>query len=220
MKYTVYTLLAILLFNVSCGTLHHSEHVYQSPKLNGLKPGILTVAVLPFKAVVDFSSPPEGITSESLNDMQKKMGYDIQDRVCWILLTNKDKFSVKFQEIKKTNELLSAAELEYRQITFMNKAELCDILGVDAVISGNIVMSCPLSGQAALARTIMFGGIVGSNNTTNKTTLSLSTHHKAGDLLWKHDYTINGKVGSSSQNQTIALIDKVPHVFPFLVAEK
>ncbi len=51
---------------------------------------------------------------------------------------NREKQRIAIQSFIETNEILKNERISYRQAAQMNKAELCRILGVDAVFVGNL----------------------------------------------------------------------------------
>lgn len=123
------------------------------------------------------------MTVEKLNTAEEKTGYDIQNDVYTWFLKKGGKYKVAFQDIDQTNALPCTAGITYSNIVNKQKADLCKILGVDAVISGKIVTSKPMSEGGAIVMTVL----VGFGGTTNKTTAKLKIHDQNNTLLWKFD---------------------------------
>ena len=92
------------------------------------------------------------------------------------------------------------------------KEELCQILGVDAVISSRASMKKPMSDGAAVA----VGLLVGAWGSTNDVQTSISINEaKKGDLIWKYDYQASGSVGSNTNNLVDALMRNASKKFPY-----
>lgn len=128
----------------------------------------------------------------------------------WLLQRQKE-YTITFQDVDRTNALLKKAAINYENIAFQDKADLCKILGVDGIISGKATMSKPMSEGAAVA----VGLLVGFWGSTNNTTTTLTIHDASGGLLWKYDYQSSGSVGSSSESLTKALMKNASKKFPY-----
>ena len=74
----------------------------------------------------------------------------------------------------RTNAILKKNNLTYAHISLKDRAELCQLLGVDGVVTGKISMSKPMSEGAAVA----VGLLVGAWGATNKTDVTISVHDK------------------------------------------
>jgi hypothetical protein len=149
-----------------------------------------------------------------MRDQQKDNGYSIQSDVYSFFLReqSKGRYTVEFQDIDKTNSLISKAGLDYEALRTKSKDELAALLGVDAVISGKVAMSRPMSEGAAIA----VGLLVGFWGNTNRVNATLTVHDSAeGTLLWKYDYAASGSVGSSSKSLSNALMRNASKKFPY-----
>ena len=198
----------VLTFFTSCGPT-----IYKADNFDRSISKTKTVAILPFNVSIDSKRLPKGTSIETLKDSERKTGYDIQSNsYMWFLKRQKD-YTVTFQDIDKTNSLLNKANIDYQDLALQDKAELCKLLGVDAVITGKATMSKPMSEGAAVA----VGVLVGAWGPTNQTNTSLTIHDPAGELLWKYDYAASGSIGSSAENLTNALMRNASRKFPFKV---
>ncbi|HMW39269.1 MAG: hypothetical protein K1X68_13515 [Saprospiraceae bacterium] len=195
-------------FIVACG-----PQIYKAATLEQSKKKVRTVAIIPFAAHIDIRKLPKGVTEESIHDSEVKTGYDLQNQVYseFLKRSSKDKYTVKFQDIDKTNALLKKNNITYDNLGEKQKSELCKLLNVDAIISGNIKMSKPMSDGAAVA----IGVIFGSWGTTNETTVSLNIHDVTDELQWKYDHIDSGSVGSSSERLAKSLMVNVSRKFPY-----
>ena len=190
--------------------------IYKANNLESSKQTVKTLAILPFEVSIDGKRLPKGTTPETLNEMLQKTGYDIQNNAYTWFLQRQKQYSITFQDVDKTNVLLRKANLSYGDISLQDKAELCKILNVDAVISGKAVMSRPMSEGAAVA----LGVLVGSWGSTNRTTTSLAIHDTASNLLWKYDHEASGSIGSSAESLSRDLLKNASKKFPYKTEKK
>ena len=131
----------------------------------------------------------------------------------WLLRrSEKYHYTVKFQDITRTNALLKNAGVGYRDLQTKDRAELAKILQVDAVMQDKARMDKPMSEGAAVA----VGLLVGAWGATNKVETTINIHDgKSGNLLWKYDYEASGSVGSSSTKLVDALMRNASKKFPY-----
>ncbi|HEY9361730.1 MAG TPA: hypothetical protein VIQ00_00610 [Chitinophagaceae bacterium] len=200
----------IALLFVSCG-----PKIYKSTEFDAVASRHKIVAILPANVNIKLRpNEAKKITPEDLKKNEETTGYAIQDKLySWFLRRSEKKgFTVKFQDVSKTNSTLKTAGLEYADLTFKSKEELAKLLQVDAVITTGVRMDKPMSEGAALAVGIVFG----SWGATNNALVTINIHEaKAGDLIWKYDYQASGSVGSSPENIVNALMKNASKKFPY-----
>jgi len=196
----------LLLLLASCGPT-----IYKSGNFDASRAKVKSVAILPFTVSIDAKRLPKGMNIETLKNSEEKTGYDIQSSAYTWLLQRQEKFTVTFQDIDKSNAIIKKAGITYQDITLTDKAELCKLLGVDAIISGKTTMSKPMSEGAAIA----VGLLVGAWGNTNKATAALTIHDGTGDLMWKYDHDFGGSVGSSAEALTTQLMKNASKKFPY-----
>jgi len=84
-------------------------------------------------------------------------------------------------------------------------AELCQILGVDDIISGTFETNKPMSQGAAIALSVLFG--VGG--ATEKAIVNMSIYEgKKGELMCSYMKNLNGSIGTSSEDLINVLMRK------------
>jgi len=200
----------LLMIFVSCG-----PQIYKATDFNDVSSTHKTVAILP--AEVSIKLRPNEAKKISPEDLQKNIettGYAIQDKMySWFLRRNEKKqFTVRFQDVSKTNSTLNSAGLDYNDLALKSKEEIAKLLNVDAVISTTTRMDKPMSEGAALAVGVLFGAWGSTNNAVT----SINVHEaKQGDLIWKYDYQAQGSVGSSPENLVNALMKNASKKFPY-----
>ncbi|ARS34472.1 hypothetical protein [Pontibacter actiniarum] len=193
----------------SCG-----PQIYQAASFSQVKQNHKVLAIMPFDVTIESRKLPKGVTAEMMQDQQRDYGYGMQNDVYGYFLRemSKNRYSVSFQDVAKTNALLSEAGITYDDLKLASKEKICQILGVDAVVSGNAVMSKPMSDGAAVA----VGLLVGAWGPTNSVNTSITIHEaQAGDLMWKYDYEASGSVFSSRQSLSNALMKNSSKKFPY-----
>ncbi|MBK9222569.1 MAG: hypothetical protein IPO16_10690 [Saprospiraceae bacterium] len=204
--------LAFVLFvgiMTSCGPT-----IYLSPDFDQVKSKHKTVAILPFDVTIAIKKLPKDVTQEMIREDEKKTGFSIQNHSYTYFLKemSKNKYTVTFQDIDKTNTSLTKAGMSYEKLRDISKEEICNILGVDAVVSGKVSMDKPMSEAGAIA----VGFIFGTWTSTNKVNVSMTVHNKKNsDLLWKYDWVAEGSVGSNSEQLTKGLMKNASKKFPY-----
>jgi len=211
MKYTylLTTLSAMVFFFSSC-----APTIYVSPDFDKVKNKHKVVAILPFNVQISAKNLPKNVTQEMIREDEQKTGYAIQGHsyTAFLKESGKRNYTVKFQDIDKTNSTLAKMNVGYADFKAKGKEELCKLLDVDAVISGDVHMEKPMSEGSAIAVGLLFG-YWGS---TNKVNVTMSIHEKTqGDLLWKYDWVAEGGVGSSSEQLGKNLVKNVSKKFPY-----
>jgi hypothetical protein len=194
----------------SCGPT-----IYKAQNFDSQTTSHKTVAILPSEVSIQLRpNETKKTTAEQIKQAEENTGKDIQDKMySWFLKrSDKYKYTVSFQDISKTNALLSQAGISYNAMATKTKEELCQLLGVDAVISSRAAMKKPMSEGAAIA----VGVLLGSWGSTNDVQTSISINEgKKGELVWKYDYNASGSVGSSTDRLVNALMRNASRKFPY-----
>lgn len=199
--------LAALLLLTGCATVYTAEDfsTYQSQHK--------TTAILPYSVQIELKKLPEGVTQADLAKMEMDEGYVFQKVLYSQFLEqySKGRYTVEFQDVDKTNTLLTRGGVNFDNMSSYTKDELATLLGVDSLISGNIRRDKPMSTGAAIASTLFFG--FGS---TNKVHVNMAVHDGAtGNLLWSYDHEASGGLGSSPEGLAKSLMDNISKKFPY-----
>lgn len=172
------------------------------------------VAILPFQVTIDPKKLPKDFSLEMAKEAEKDEAYNFQQQLYLRFLERQEKgeYTVKFQDVDDTNARLGKAGINSENLTNYTKAELKNILEVDALISGTISRERPMSTGLAVALGALFG-VWGS---TNKVNVGLNIHDApTGDLVWKYEHEASGSVGSSSEELAKSLMKSVSKKFPY-----
>ncbi|PRY11206.1 hypothetical protein CLV24_1111 [Pontibacter ummariensis] len=205
----------LLLFVVLCVAFAScGPQIYKAASFQEVSSAHKVVAIMPFDVLIESRKLPKGVTADMILDQQRDYGYGIQNDVYGYFLRqmSKNRYTVTFQDVHKTNSLLEEAGITYEDLRRASKEQICQLLGVDAVVSGSATMSKPMSDGAAVA----VGLLVGAWGPTNSVNTTITIHEGAkGELMWKYDYAASGSIGSSRQSLTNALMRNSSKKFPY-----
>jgi len=203
-------LLFISLF--ACGTLINAQkNVYESSKFDDLSKDHNVLAIIPFFTHLALE---ENITKEESKKLEEKEGYAVQDALetYFGLGKKKKKFTVDFQNIKNTNAILAKKNITYHNIDTYTIKELCEILEVDAIISGNLDINILISKGIPVEFSFM-DYILGDAN-YGRIGIKISDG-KTGKLLWKYENEINKKSGRNTADLIDKMMKKLVRKFPY-----
>ena len=202
--------LLFLFTLVSCG-----PQIYKANNFSSVTRTHKVVAILPANVTIQLRPNEMKKTSpEQLEKNEESTGYAIQDKLySWFLRrSEKYHYTVKFQDVSKTNALLKEANISYSDLQTLPKDQVARLLNVDAVISTSLRSDKPMNEGVAVAVGVLFG-VWGS---TNSAFTTINIHEaKKGDLIWKYDYQAQGSVGSSPDNLVNALMRNASKKFPY-----
>ena len=210
MKNTLITFLSLVITISAC-----APKIYKSNDFDDVVAKHKIVAILPADVTIMLRpNQSKKMSADELEKNRESTGYAIQDKMySWFLRrSDKFKYTVKFQDVSKTNTLLKEAGFTYADVRTKSKESIAKLLGVDAVISNMTRMDKPMSDGAA----IVVGVLLGAWGNTNSVNTTINIHEaKKGDLIWKYDYDAGGSVGSSTDNLVNALMRNASRKFPY-----
>lgn len=99
------------------------------------------IAILPAEVTIQASKK---IDAAAIKEQQDRSKYNFQKRIYTVLLQRKmrGKFFVEMQDVETTNALLKKKGYPS---TPMTNEEICQVLGVDAILISNIMVPRPVS---------------------------------------------------------------------------
>lgn len=207
MKFKATILLAVIFLLTACATIYTSQDFSQHQSRHK------TVAILPFRVSIELKKLPEGVTAEQLRKSEVDEAYLFQKQLYNRLLVQyaKQRYTVEFQDIDKTNVLLERAGIKYENISSSTKDEIAKVLGVDSVISGQIKREKPMSTGAAIFSTLFIGF-----SATNKVNVNMAIHDgSSAQLIWSYDHEVQGGLGSSAEGLAKSLMSSISKKFPY-----
>jgi len=173
-----------LILLSSCAKIFYSPDAYtlaQSQKIIAIIPPTVSIAA---SKKVDAESIKEQQKTESIN-FQKEM-------YSWMLKRKMQrKMSQEILEIETTNAKLKKAGYPENPLT---TAELCEVLGVDGIMTSNYGLSKPISDGAAVAVALLLGAWGATNEVHVSISISDCNNKK---LIWNYDHKYSGGMGSS-----------------------
>ena len=195
----------------SCAT------VYTAPDFLVYKVDHRKVALLPFDVTINPGHKSKDVSQEELQELESKQGESFQRALYTQYLQGQQRgrYTVQFQDISETNTLLTRdtnAASTQEALSLLTKSELCNVLDVDAVISGEMLLTKPMGTGAAIASMFLLG-LAGS---TNEAHVNMSIHERdEGKLLWNYEYSLSGSMLSTPESVAKQLIAGAAGSFPY-----
>ncbi len=207
------TLLLITICFIGISTALAQKQIYESPKLKDAIKTHKTVAILPFLVTIKYKKLPKDYSPEDNKLKELQYGKSIQSSMFTYLLRKADNYTVTFQDVEKTNALLT----KYKMIDSLGahtKDEVAKILGVDAVIFGTYTTATTRSEGGAIATTILFGTWA-SKTGDNDLTLQIA-NGADGDLLWRYSKRMDESLFASTDDVIERQMRKLSRNFPYV----
>ena len=177
------------------------KNIYENIRFDELTGNHEVLAIVPFIAHLELK---KAVDRDELKVLAKKEGYAVQNALETYFSKRKKrkKFNVDFQNINNTNAVLAQNNIDYNNIDTYTTQELCKILEVDGIISGNLNLNILLSEGVPTDFSILdyFSG----NANYGRIGVKVSDG-ETGKLLWKYENEISKKTGKN----TTELIDKM-----------
>ncbi|MBO0341621.1 hypothetical protein [Flagellimonas profundi] len=177
------------------------KNIYENLRFDELTDDHEILAIVPFIAHLELK---KAVDRSELSVLAEKEGYAVQNALETYFSKRKKrkKFNVDFQNIMNTNAILAQNNIDYDNIDTYTTQELCRILDVDGIISGNLNLNILLSKGVPTDFSILdyFSG----NANYGRIGVKISDGD-TGKLLWKYENEISKKTGKN----TTELIDKM-----------
>lgn len=188
--------------------------VYTAPNLAGERGRYMTVAILPFAMDMPMTQAPKGFTRADLERQREKEAYALR-RILYLQLLKhqaREPYTVKFQDIDKTNVLLQKNGVTYAGLQSRSVTQLASLLSVDAVVSGSISETHPMKNAAAIVSGIFLQGYSATNKLSVKAAIRDGSD---GTLLWSYQHSLRGALGSSADEIAVAMGRSLSTRLPF-----
>ncbi len=208
MKKLLFSLATLLVIASGFG----QKLIYQSEQFEELSKDHKTVAILPFKARLELEN--QNLTSEQLESLQEKEGYEVQNALesYFLKLHKRKDYRVSFQDIKNTNAILAKNDISEKNIDIYTSQQLCKILDVDAVISGDLTLKALISKGVSTDFDLI--SFISGTSDYGRIAIKLSDG-ETGKLLWKYEKVINRKSGKNTYDIIEAMMRKSTRKFPY-----
>lgn len=191
----------LLVFMLASFSGFSQKNIYESARFESLSQDHEILAIIPFITNLDLE---EDLSRAERSELEEKEGYEVQNALETYFGRGKKrkKFSVDFQNIKNTNAILAQNNITYSNIDTYTVKQLCELLEVDGIISGNMDLNILLS--KGVPTDFSFMDYIRGNANYGRIGIKISDG-ETGKLLWKYEKEINKKSGRN----TIELIDKM-----------
>jgi hypothetical protein len=187
MKRSIFLLIAVIFLLQSCAK------IFYSPDAIPLARAQKVIAIAPPNVAI---AARKNIDGTALIEQQKTESVNFQKEMYSWMLKRKMQgtITVEVQDVETTNAKLANAGFNNGQL--LTPIDMCNILGVDGIMTSNYSLSKPMSEGAAIA----FALVVGFWGATNEATVSLSIHDQsAKKMIWNFDHKLSSSLGSPSK---------------------
>jgi hypothetical protein len=200
-------LILILIVGITSGC----AKIYYSADSTALAQNHQAIAIAPPTVSIAATRKMDG---QALIEQQKTESINFQkETYSWMLKRKMQrKINVEIQDIETTIAKLKKAG--YYDGTPLSPIEICEILGVDGLITSNYSLSKPMSEGAAVA----LGILVGVWGPTNEATVAISIHDlKTKKMIWNFNHKLSGSAFSSPAQIVDALMRKASRKMPYVI---
>jgi hypothetical protein len=186
MKKSIF-LLVVAFMLYSCAKIFYTpdaRYLTMNQKIIAIVPPNVSIAA---KMNVDGAALIEEQKTESVNFQREMYSWMLKRKM-------QGTISVEIQDVETTIALLTKAIVNGGKI--LTPDEMCNILGVDGILTSNYSLSKPMSEGAAIA----VGLLVGTTGATNEATVSLSIHDSGSKkMIWNYDQKLSSSLGTPAR---------------------
>ncbi len=187
------------------------KNIYENRKFDELSENHQVLAIVPFIANLDLK---RDANQEELKTLAKREGYAVQNALETYFSKRKKRkrFNVEFQNIEDTNAILSQNGIMYDNLDIYTIRELCKILKVDGIISGNLSLNILLSKGVPTDFNLLdyFSGDANYGRIGVKV-----SDGNSGKLLWKYEKAITKKTGKNTTELIDRMMKLASRKFPY-----
>jgi len=206
MKKSIFILVTSALILQSCAK------IFYTPDARPLAQNQKIIAIAPPKISI---APRKNVDGAALIEQQKTESVNFQrEMYSWMLKRKmQGTIFVEIQDVETTIALLSEAGVNGGKVLTPN--EMCQILGVDGILTSNYSLSKPMSEGAAIA----LGVIAGVWGPTNEATVSLSIHDSGTNkMIWNYDHKLSSSL-STPAKLVDALMRQASKKMPYFISK-
>lgn len=211
------TIIEAMTGNVSKNAKLLAEHgVFVSKQYDDIIKTHKRVAILPFSISLKDETKNKQSKKENVQNQKETMEV-LQEGMYNYLLKNQHDYSVDFQDIERTNQLLKYSGI-MNTLKLTSKEEIAEALGVDAIISGEYVKAKSKEGMANFMKSIADNS--GDLDSNKSETIKLTLYDgKSGDMVWKMDRQVKEKYSidffEEPEKVMDIILEKVASYFPY-----
>ncbi|MDX9726898.1 MAG: hypothetical protein RBT38_10970 [Bacteroidales bacterium] len=182
----------ILLIGVAI-LLQSCAKIFYTPDSRALAQNQKIIAIAPPRVSI---AARKNIDGDALIEQQKTESVNFQrEMYSWMLKRKmQGSVAVEIQDVETTIALLDKAGINEGKI--LTPIDMCQILGVDGIMTSNYSLSKPMSEGAAVAVALL----VGVWGPTNEATVSLSIHDSGTNkMIWNFDHKLSSSLGTPAK---------------------
>jgi len=187
MKKSIFTLVVAAFILQSCAKIFYApdaRYLAQNQKIIAIAPPKVSIAA---RKNIDGAALIEQQKTESANFQREMYSWMLKRKM-------QGTISVEIQDVETTIALLSKAGINEGKI--LTPYDMCQILGVDGILTSNYSLSKPMSEGAAIAAALL----IGSWGATNQATVSLSIHDSdTKKMIWNYDHKLSSSLGTPAK---------------------
>lgn len=185
--------------------------VFYSPDAQTLAQNQKTFAIIP--PSISITSSSKKISAETIKEQQRTESLNFQKEMYSWLLKRKmqGKITQEILDIETTNAKLNRAGFPETPLT---TAELCEVLGVDGIVTSNYSLSKPMSEVAAVAVAVLVGAWGATNEVHVTMSINDCTNKK---MIWNFDHKYSGSLGSSPSRIVDELMRQASKKMPYII---
>ena len=202
---------SLILLIVGAFILQSCAKIFYTPDAARLAAAHKIIAIAPPKVAI---APRKNIPGDALIEQQKTESVNFQKEMYSWMLKRKMQglINVEVRDVETTNVILAKAGFEYAKV--LTPKEMCDILGVDGIVTSNYSLTKPMSEGAAVA----LGILIGMWGATNEATVSLSIHDISTDkMIWNFDHKLSSSL-STPARLVDALMRQASRKMPYFIS--
>ena len=184
---------SLVLFIVATLLLQSCAKVFYTPDARYLANTEKIIAIVPPEVSI---AARRKVDAAALIEQQKTESINYQKEMYSWMLKRKmqGNIFVDIQDVETTNSRLFNAGFYDGKL--LGPSDLCNILGVDGILTSNYSLSKPLSEGAAIALAVFAGWWA----PTNEAVASLSIHDSGSEkMIWNYDHRLSSSLGSPAR---------------------
>jgi hypothetical protein len=205
MKKSIFLLVVVVFILQSCAK------IFYTPDAQSLAQNQKIIAIAPPKVSI---AARKNIDGAALIEQQKTESVNFQrEMYSWMLKRKmQGTISVEIQDVETTIALLTKAGINGGKI--LTPGDMCQILGVDGILTSNYSLTKPMSEGAAIAVAVL----VGIWGPTNEATVSLSIHDSGTKkMIWNYDHKLSSSLGTPAK-LVDALMRQASRKMPYFIS--
>lgn len=202
---------SLILFISLTILLQSCAKIFYTPDARSLAQNQKIIAIAPPKVSI---AAKKNIDGAALIEQQKTESINFQrEMYSWMLKRKmQGKVTVEIQDVETTIAILAKAGFNDGKI--LTPTDMCQILGVDGIMTSNYSLSKPMSEGAAIA----IGLLVGVWGATNEATVSLSIHDLGTKkMIWNFDHKLSSSLGTPA-GLVDALMRQASRKMPYFIS--